>query len=115
MFSSDSHLIVYGSLAPGGPNHHLIAAIHGSWDEGWVTGDLVATGWGADIGFPALQWSPDGSRVPAWLLRSDELKDWWDRIDALEGSEYRRIRVPFHTDDGVIAMGYLYAAGSSSA
>ena len=106
----DGCLIVYGSLAPGGPNHHQLASLEGTWTEGWVTGDLVSTGWGAEMGYPALVWSADGPRVPAWLLRSEQLPAAWDRLDALEGAEYRRILVPFHTADGIEALGYLYAA-----
>ena len=47
LFSVSKHFIAYGSLAPGGPNHGLIATLKGEWTEGWVTGELMEHGWGA--------------------------------------------------------------------
>ena len=110
MESVEFFLIVYGSLGPGGPNHHQLASLDGTWTAGWVTGELVSAGWGAEIGYPALVWSANGPRVPAWLLRSAMLPGAWERLDTLEGAEYRRIVVPFHSEEGVVAQGYLYAA-----
>lgn len=108
LFGAHRHLIVYGSLGPGGSNHDQMEELAGEWREGWVTGILHEQGWGAHIGYPALQWDPAGSRVPAYLFTSDDLPAYWDRLDAFEGDEYRRVLVPFHDDEGVRAVGYLY-------
>jgi gamma-glutamylcyclotransferase (GGCT)/AIG2-like uncharacterized protein YtfP len=110
LFGSDRRFIVYGSLGPGRANHHHLAALHGGWSEGWVTGDRMAVGWGAAHGHPALRWRASGPRVEAWLFSSDDLPAHWARLDALEGSEYRRTLAPFHATDGVPSVGYLYTA-----
>lgn len=114
-FRATGHLIVYGSLAPGRPNHACVAALPGSWESGWGEGDLEMAGWGASLGFPALQWRPGGSRVSAYLLRSDALREHWAELDRFEGMEYRRILVPFYDDAGLRAVGYLYAAARAAA
>jgi len=113
-FRAAEHLVAYGSLAPGRPNHARVAELAGSWESGWVEGDLEATGWGASRGFPALRWRPGGPRIPAYLLRSKALRGHWAELDRFEGTEYRRILVPFHTDAGLRAVGYLYAATHSA-
>src|SRR3954466_9302379 len=69
-FGASDHLIAYGSLSPGGPNHGRLAALGGTWEQGWVEGQLEQVGWGAKLGFPALRWRPGGPRVAAHLLRS---------------------------------------------
>ena len=109
-FRAGHHLIVYGSLSPGAPNHHRLAALNGKWEDGWVEGDRVQLGWGAELGFPALSWRPGGARVAAHLLRSAALADRWTELDRFEGEAYRRILVPFHSELGISAIGYLYAA-----
>ncbi len=114
-FRATEHLIVYGSLAPGQSNHARVAQLAGSWESGWVEGDLEATGWGESLGFPALRWRPGGPRIAAHLLRSDALREQWAELDRFEGTEYRRILVPFYADAGLRAVGYLYAAARAAA
>ena len=63
LFGASSHLVVYGSLVPGGSNHHLVQEIPGTWREGWVTGELRDEGWGATAGYPALRWVPAAGEV----------------------------------------------------
>ena len=104
------HLIVYGSLSPGGPNHPRLAALGGTWEAGWVEGQLQEVGWGAQLGFPAIHWQPGGTRVAAHLLRSATLRKHWPELDRFEGAGYQRILVPFYSDQGSKAIGYLYAA-----
>ena len=53
-FHAAEHLIVYGSLAPGRPNHGRLASLGGTWEAGWVEGDRYEVGWGSELGFPAL-------------------------------------------------------------
>lgn len=112
-FRATEHFIAYGSLAPGGPNHDRVAELGGSWERGWVEGDLEPSGWGAGLGFPALRWRPGGPRVSAHLLRSAALREEWAGLDRFEGAGYLRILVPFYTDAGLKAIGYLYAASPS--
>jgi gamma-glutamylcyclotransferase (GGCT)/AIG2-like uncharacterized protein YtfP len=91
VFRASDHLIVYGSLSPGGPNHGRLAAINGMWSPGWVEGELEEVGWGAQLGFPALCWRPGAPRVAAHLLRSTALRDHWAELDRFEGAAYQRI------------------------
>jgi gamma-glutamylcyclotransferase (GGCT)/AIG2-like uncharacterized protein YtfP len=109
-FRASDHLIVYGSLSPGGPNHGQLATLRGAWERGWVEGQLEAVGWAAQLGFPALRWEPGGGRVAAHLLQSAALRDHWAVLDRFEGAGYRRILVPFYSDQGSRTIGYLYAA-----
>ena len=89
--SGGARLAVYGSLAPGKPNEHILAAIGGTWRTGVVRGRLVSEGWGADLGFPALVLDPQGAPVEVQLLEADELVSHWDRLDAFEGDGYSRV------------------------
>jgi len=109
LFSVSTHLIVYGSLAPGGPNHSLIADLNGEWVDGWVTGELLERGWSAAMSYPALRWCPGGDRIDAHLLISDELGRVWRRLDEFEGLEYDRIWAPFWSHDGQVRVGNVYA------
>jgi len=109
LFSVSQHLIVYGSLAPGGPNHGLVAALEGEWLEGWVTGELLERGWGAAMSYPALRWCPEGEKVRAHLFVSDEMPGHWGRLDEFEGLEYKRIWAPFWNPTGRVWVGNVYA------
>jgi gamma-glutamylcyclotransferase (GGCT)/AIG2-like uncharacterized protein YtfP len=93
-------LAVYGSLAPGRPNHYQLAALGGVWREGLVRGRFVDAGWGAALGYPALVLDPNGADVPVHILESDALPDHWARLDEHEGSDYRRVVVTVGTTEG---------------
>jgi len=109
LFSASRHLIVYGSLAPGGLNHGLVSELDGEWKRGWVTGELLERGWGAAMGYPALRWCPEGKEVDAFMFISPELPEHWHRLDEFEGLEYKRILAPFWTADGQVWVGNVYA------
>ncbi len=108
-FHTAQTLIVYGTLAPGEINHHIIAGLSGTWSDGVVEGDLWPAGWGATLGFPALHWRPGGREVPVHVLRSRALPTAWDRLDRFEGDGYRRILVPTFRADRLSGVGNLYA------
>ena len=111
---ADRCLAVYGSLAPGQPNHHVLEGIEGEWRHGFVLGHLEDRGWAAGLGFPALRHDPGGDRVPVDVLCSEQLPDHWARLDAFEGPGYVRIVVPVYSKTGVIAHANLYAAREHS-
>jgi gamma-glutamylcyclotransferase (GGCT)/AIG2-like uncharacterized protein YtfP len=100
MMHADHHLATYGTLAPGRPNHHQLSGLHGDWQTGTVKGTLVAKGWGAALGFPALVLGDNGDDIEVHLFSSADLPHHWDRLDAFEGSEYRRARVQVATATG---------------
>lgn len=109
MTEVDHCLVTYGTLAPGKPNHHRLAHLGGTWITGSVRGHLVAHGWGAALGFPALKLDPDGEKIEVHLLISELLPQNWDWLDAFEGSEYRRSEVVVTTDQGPISA-WIYLA-----
>lgn len=109
LFSVSRHLIVYGSLAPGGPNHALVSGLQGDWKEGWVTGELLEQGWSAAMSYPALRWCPQGEQIRAWMLISPGLPALWARLDEFENLEYSRILAPFWTNEGQVWVGNVYA------
>src|SRR4051812_29713233 len=84
-------LFVYGTLAPGRPNEHVLEDVVGTWDEASVQGRLVQHGWGADLGYPALELSADGDWVVGLVFTSDALAEHWERLDEFEGDGYERV------------------------
>lgn len=110
-YAADRRFAVYGTLAPGKPNHHQMAALCGDWDaDCTIRGALAQVGWGADLGYPALHWSESGDPVPGVLFVSDDLPAHWPRLDAFEGEGYLRILVPVHAAAGIVAVANTYAA-----
>ena len=55
LFGIGRTLAVYGTLAPGRPNHHVVAPLGGEWTEGLIEGDFLPVGWGADLGYPGFR------------------------------------------------------------
>ena len=98
-FRCEERLAVYGSLAPGEANHHVVSPLGGRWSSGWVEGELYDRGWGAAHGFPGFLWRPGGARVAVRLLASERLRAAWARLDEFEGADYRRSLVPVYADD----------------
>jgi gamma-glutamylcyclotransferase (GGCT)/AIG2-like uncharacterized protein YtfP len=93
-------LAVYGTLAPGRPNHHQLSGLSGRWIEGTVRGELFQVGWGADLGYPAIVLDVDGPIVDVQVFESSDLPDHWARLDEFEGSGYRRTVTPVGTAEG---------------
>ena len=46
LFRTNHTLAVYGTPAPGRPNHHLVEPLGGEWTDGLIEGDLIPLGWG---------------------------------------------------------------------
>jgi gamma-glutamylcyclotransferase (GGCT)/AIG2-like uncharacterized protein YtfP len=95
-------LATYGTLAPGRQNHGQLADLPGRWLVGHVRGSLVDAGWGAELGFPALILDPDAAPIEVAVFESEALLDHWDRLDAFEGSGYRRVTVDVSTAESVL-------------
>jgi gamma-glutamylcyclotransferase (GGCT)/AIG2-like uncharacterized protein YtfP len=94
LFGVHCALAVYGTLAPGRPNHHVVAPLGGGWSDGVVEGELSAEGWGATFGYPAFRPRAGGAAVAVKVLSSPALAAAWAALDEFEGAEYRRILVP---------------------
>ena len=87
-------LAVYGSLAPGKKNHHMMAGMEGTWRKATLRGTLHNAGWGAGQGFPGFAWDGTDTPIAAQVFTSRDLPDHWQRLDDFEGPEYRRTLVP---------------------
>jgi gamma-glutamylcyclotransferase (GGCT)/AIG2-like uncharacterized protein YtfP len=117
LFGTRKRLAVYGSLAPGRQNHHIVEPLGGTWSEGVVEGDLVTYGWGAALGFRALYPRAGGPAVRVHVLASKKLEQTWADLDAFEGAEYRRVLVPVWSasaaiEDSLLTVANLYEAAS---
>ncbi|SFT86748.1 Uncharacterized conserved protein YtfP, gamma-glutamylcyclotransferase (GGCT)/AIG2-like family [Geodermatophilus amargosae] len=108
-------LAIYGSLAPGRPNHHQVAGLDGLWFPGRVHGRLVEAGWGASLGYPALIVDPDGWVIDVDVLESEDLPGQWSRLDDFEGPGYERVLTTVHTAAGELeAHVYVLSATDES-
>ena len=101
-------LFVYGTLAPGRANEHVLAEVPGTWEPATVTGHLVQEGWGAGLGFPAILLDDDGPDVQGLLFTSPVLADHWARLDAFEGEGYERRLTTARLPDGRAVSAYVY-------
>jgi gamma-glutamylcyclotransferase (GGCT)/AIG2-like uncharacterized protein YtfP len=100
-FGTGHTLAVYGTLAPGRLNHHVVAPLGGEWTEGLIEGDLLTVGWGAALGYPGFRPRVGGDAVAVWVLTASRLAGAWPDLDRFEGPGYRRILVPvFGTEMG---------------
>ncbi len=98
--SANTRLAIYGSLAPGQANHDQLAGLKGDWRQGTVRGRLVESGWGATIGYPGLVLDPSAEIIDVHIFESSDLPDHWSRLDAFEGTGYRRVVTQVSTIDG---------------
>ena len=123
LFRTSHRLAVYGTLAPGQPNHHVVAPLGGEWTDGLIEGDLLPAGWGAALGYPAFRPRAGGAAVAVQVLPAPSLATAWLTLDRFEGPEYQRILVPvFSMEPGPVQAGErrlytianLYAATEDS-
>ncbi len=107
---SNCRLAVYGTLAPGRPNHHQLSGLSGRWIDGTVCGQLLEEGWGAEVGYPGIVLALDGATVDVQVFESSDLPDHWTRLDEFEGSGYRRTVTTVSTAEGdLLASIYVLA------
>lgn len=102
-------LFVYGTLAPGRPNAHVLADLDATWTPAQVRGHLVAQGWGAALGHPGLTPEESAPWVDGLLFESAELLDHWSRLDDFEGPGYERVLVSALLTDGNMVPTFVYA------
>jgi gamma-glutamylcyclotransferase (GGCT)/AIG2-like uncharacterized protein YtfP len=119
LFRTSHTLAVYGTLAPGQPNHHVVAPLGGEWTDGLVEGDLFPVGWGAILGYPAFRPRAGGAAVAVKVLTSPLLATAWPDLDRFEGPEYQRILIPVFRSAPVgerqlYTVANLYAAAEGS-
>ena len=101
-------LFVYGTLAPGRPNEHILAELPGEWQPATVTGTLRQAGWGAAVGYPGIDLDAQGDEVEGFLFSSDALAEHWSRLDAFEGDGYERVTTSVTLKDKAVVTAYIY-------
>jgi len=102
-------LFVYGTLAPGRPNAHVLADVPGTWEPARMAGRLVQEGWGAALGYPAIVPGAGEGFVEGQLFSSEVLDAHWRRLDAFEGEAYVRVLAPALRADGTTVQAHVYA------
>lgn len=107
-------LFVYGTLAPGRVNAHVMADIPGRWEPASVTGTLLQEGWGAAEGFPGIVLDENGPEVSGLVFSSEHLDEHWARLDEFEGEGYRRVLTTAKLADGSRVQAYVYSLSDTS-
>ncbi|MBS0582100.1 MAG: gamma-glutamylcyclotransferase [Proteobacteria bacterium] len=102
-------LFVYGTLAPGRPNAHMLAPVPGEWQPATVRGTLFQEGWGAAVGFPGIVLDDRAEPVHGFVFTSPELGDHWSRLDEFEGDGYERVAVVAELANGERVQAQIYA------
>lgn len=101
-------LFVYGTLAPGQPNEHIMTKIGGQWQRGTVTGKLIEEGWGAEMGYPGIVLDKDGGPIQGFVFCSANLEQHWPQLDEFEGCEYQRVLTEVALENGNQVDAYIY-------
>ena len=105
----DERLVIYGTLAPGKPNHNVIEDLSGEYRDCAVHGRISEVD-----GFPHFTWAPSDAGLEALLFSSKQLPGKWDELDRFEGDGYKRRLIPATIDSGLsIASIYLDTADDS--
>lgn len=102
-------LFVYGTLAPGRPNQHILQDVPGEWIPATTRGRLYREGWGAAQGYPGMIPDANGERIEGLIFASDELDRHWPRLDDFEGPGYRRVTIDATLADGSTLDAQIYA------
>ena len=109
-------LFVYGTLAPGRPNEHVMQKIRGEWLPAHVKGKLIKAGWGfARSGFPAMVPSEDGEDIEGHVFQSAHLGEHWRTLDEFEGPDYVRVLTMATLESGEVVEAYVYALAEGEA
>ena len=108
-----NRLFVYGTLAPGRSNAHVLSHVPGSWQRASIHGHLVQAGWGAEQGYPGVIVNATGPIVEGFVLTSDDLENEWVRLDEFEGVQYQRVVTQAQLADGQTAQVYVYQLAQS--
>lgn len=101
-------LFVYGTLAPGRPNEHVLAGVPGTWQPATVRGTLLPEGWGAAVGYPGIVLDESGEEVQGLVFSSEELAAHWSRLDEFEGEGYERVQTSAQLGDGTLVRAHVY-------
>ena len=100
-------LFVYGTLCPGRSNAHILEAIGGEWQQGFITGTFYEKSWGAAADFPGIVLDDEGPRVNGYLFLSSQIVNHWPMLDEFEDG-YDRVEVTVTTTNGQKVTAWVY-------
>lgn len=103
-FRSSQRLAVYGTLAPGEANHHLLAACPGPWIRGVVHGHRAMRE------HAVFTYDAAAGHVAVQMLTSPGLLQRWASLDEFERPTHRRVLVPVFEGKGLLSVANLYEA-----
>lgn len=103
-----NRLFVYGTLAPGRPNQHILRDLPGSWEPAMIRGWLVPEGWGAAAGYPGIVPDQSGDEIQGFVFTSESLAENWPMLDEFEGEDYERRPAKAHLIDGSTIDVFIY-------
>ncbi len=104
-----NRLFVYGTLAPGMSNAHVLADLAGTWERASIHGTVYQVAWGPASGYPGILLNQDDAEVSGLLFTSDVLYEHWLRLDTFEGEGYTRVLAPARLDNGLTIQAYVYS------
>jgi gamma-glutamylcyclotransferase (GGCT)/AIG2-like uncharacterized protein YtfP len=98
LFDHPTHrLAVYGTLAPGEPNHSVLSDLSGTWQEGLVQGNLTD-----QDGLRSFRWTLGAEKTKVNVFSSNDLESSFPKLDRFEEKRYHRILVPVETPLGIL-------------
>ena len=103
-----NRLFVYGTLAPGKKNEHILKPFSGSWEKGFVRGTLIKAGWGADFGCPGIKLHKSSNFVEGLIFTSDQLSLNWHYLDEFEGKDYKRVITEANNENNDTILVHIY-------
>ncbi len=103
-------LFVYGTLAPGEENAHIMDGMVGEWHKASVRGKRHNKGWGTHKGHPGFIPDANGDIVNGLVFISNDLPKHWARLDKFEGKDYRRVPIRAKLENGEIIEAQIYRA-----
>lgn len=101
-------LFVYGTLKPGESMNQMLSSIGGSWKKGTVQGEFIRPNEIAGFPYPGVILNDESGDIDGYVFESKNLHSHWDRLDAYEGSSYRRVITEVTRDDGQTVEAYIY-------
>jgi len=103
-------LFVYGTLAPGEENAHIMDGMAGEWHKASVRGTRYATGWGTRKKHPGFIPDANGEIINGLIFTSDDLPKHWARLDKFEGKGYQRVPIQATLENGETIEAQIYRA-----
>jgi len=103
-------LFVYGTLAPGERNAHIMDGMVGTWQKASVRGKRFINGWGIHRMAPGFSPDPNGDIVQGMVFSSADFPEHWERLDIFEGADYERVKIDATLESGETIPTFVYRA-----